>query len=114
MSSNERIHDRTYPEIILASQVDLGTSGNRRTLVGPGSSDGRRAVNSDLATGRETIVGAVGATDKGRIVSVVANTRAGHGISIAVDGGNSREQRSNNRVTHPGGWWRMEEGGRKR
>jgi hypothetical protein len=61
-------------------------------------------VNSDLTTRRETVVSAIGPTDKGRIVSVVANSRAGHRVSIAVDGGSSREQRSDDRVTHPGDW----------
>ena len=93
-----------YPEIVLASQVDLGTLRNRGTLVGPGASDRRCAVDSNLSTSRETEVGAIRATDQGWIVSIVADTRASHGVGIAVDCGNSRKQRSNNRVTHPGDW----------
>ena len=103
MFSNKQIHSSAYPEIVLASQVDLGTGRNRGTLVGPGSSERRRTVDSDLATGRETVVSAIGMTNQGRVVSVVADTRASHGVGIAVDCGNSRKQRSNNRVTHPGG-----------
>jgi hypothetical protein len=46
----------TYPEIILALEVDLGSSRDGGALVGPGSGDARSSVDGDLATGRETEV----------------------------------------------------------
>lgn len=43
-------------------------------------------MNSNLATGRKSEVGAIIVTDEGRVVGVVADTCACHGVGIAIDG----------------------------
>jgi hypothetical protein len=97
----------TYPEVILALQVDLGSSRDSGTLVGPGSGDARSSVDGDLATRRETEVLSIVATDQSRVVGVVADTTARHGKAIAGHGGHGRNERSHERETHVGSEKRM-------
>ena len=77
--------DIPYPKVILAVKVDLGSGRDGSTLVGPGPSDSRSSVYSNLSTGRETVVGAVRVADEGRVMGIVADTAAGQGVGIAVD-----------------------------
>ena len=93
-------HVATYPEIILALQVDLGSSRDSGTLVGPGSSDAGSSVDGDLATRRETEVLPIVTADQGGIVGIVADTAAGHGEAVAGHGGRDRDERSHKRETH--------------
>lgn len=89
----------TYPEIVLAVQVDLRAVRDRRTLVRPGSCDARRTVNGYLATSGKSVVSAIVTTDECWIVSVGANTAASHRISISVDS-RSRKDQGHNEVAH--------------
>jgi hypothetical protein len=97
----------TYPEIILALEVDLGSSRDGGALVGPGSGDARSSVDGDLATGRETEVLSIVTTNQGGVVSVVADTAAGHRQIVAGHRGHGRDERGQNRETHIVGGKRM-------
>lgn len=41
-------------------------------------------MNCDLAARRETVISAVRVADQSRIVGIVANTAAGHGVGVAI------------------------------
>src|SRR5690242_15928094 len=101
--SEAGIDQVAYPEIILALQADLGTRGDGGALVSPGTGNRRCSVNCDLSSGGETVVRAIRMTDERRVMSVVANTAAGHGVGITVDSTDCGKQRCDNRRTHPGG-----------
>lgn len=77
--------DASYPKVGIALQANLGARRNSSTLVGPGASYSWRSVDSNLASGTESVVRSVGVTDECRVVGVVADTAAGHGVGIAVD-----------------------------
>lgn len=70
------LNDIWSPEVLVSSKVDAGAGWQHRTLVGPGTRDGRRGVDSDLVAGRETEVGAIRlATDDGGIMGIVTDSR---------------------------------------
>lgn len=89
----------TYPEIVLAVQVDLGAAGDRRTLIRPGSCDARRTVNGYLATSGEPVVSAIVTSNECWVVSIGADTTASHRVSISVDSCSRRDQ-GHNEVAH--------------
>jgi hypothetical protein len=85
----------TYPEVILAVQVDLRTGRERGTLVRPWPNDARSTVNGDLVTRRESVVCSIVATNERRIVCIGANTTASHRVGIAINSRSGRDQRDN-------------------
>lgn len=90
-----------YPEVVFAGEVYLGAGGDGGTDVGPWSVDSLRAVNSDLASGGETVVPAVRiATDERRIVSIVTDPRASHGVRIRIYRSSESQQGRDDRALH--------------
>jgi hypothetical protein len=93
--------DGEYPEVSVALEVDLRAGGYGSAFVRPRSCDGRRAMDGYLSSCREAVVRSIVAAYQRRIVSIVTDTGAGHGIRISVDRSNDRQdQRGDSSDTH--------------
>ena len=75
----------TYPEVIVAREVDLRAGRNSSTLVCPGAGQRRGTVNCDLPASGETPVRAVRVTDECWVMGIVADTAASERVCVAVD-----------------------------
>lgn len=92
---------QTYPEVVLASQVDLGSSRDSSTEVRPRPVDAWCTVDGDLPSSRETVVPPIGvAPDERGIVSIVAHTTARHRVRITLDHSRKSHKGRNNSRLH--------------
>jgi hypothetical protein len=75
----------TYPEVVVAIQVDLGAIRDSRANVCPWSDNASCAMDGNLATGREAVVPSIVTTDEGGIVSICTDTAASHWVGVSID-----------------------------
>lgn len=69
----------TYPEVLVARQLDAGSAGESSTLVGPWSGNGRCSGDGDFVVGDEAIVcfGVCAVDDRGIVDIALTETTAG-------------------------------------
>ncbi len=102
----------TYPEVVLAGQINAASGRDRRALIDPGPADRARLQDLDLAPRVEAEVDPVVTADERRVVRpALAGALARVGLSPgagAQNGDRGQEARENFMEEHCASKWRSQ------